>query len=129
MMEGQAAGEGLAGALRNVGATLVDMVGTRVELALVELREEAERRKRMLLLALAGAFFLALALVFAGAFVVAAFWDTHRLAAIAGVTLAYLVVALGAFIRLAGMLRDAPQPFQETLGALKSDRELLREGA
>jgi uncharacterized membrane protein YqjE len=127
-VETRPGGEGLGPALRGVAATLLDMVATRAELALVELREEGERRKRMLYLALAAAMSVAVALVFAGAFVVACFWDTHRLWALAGVTALYLAIAVGAIARLRGMGREAPPPFHETLSNLAADRELLHPG-
>ena len=128
-MDAHAAADGLAASLKSAGATLLDMIGTRAELALVELREEGERRKRLFFLALAAASLLAMALLFAGAFVVALFWDTHRLLAIAGVTAAYVAAAAGALVRIATMVREAPPPFDATLRGLASDRELLRAGA
>ena len=127
-MEGPAAAEGVAASLRSIGATLLDMAGTRAELALVEFREEGERRKRMLFLAVAAAAFLAMALLFAGALVVAFFWNSYRLAAIAGVTLVYLGVAAAAAARLAAMARASPPPFEATLRALAADRDLLKPG-
>jgi uncharacterized membrane protein YqjE len=117
---------GLVATLRGIAASVLDMVGTRAELALVELREEGERRKRMLFLVIAAAFFFGLAFVFAGAFIVVAFWDTHRLLALGGVTLAYLVAAALCALRLRTLVRASPPPFDETLRALAADRELLR---
>ena len=118
-MEGPAAGEGVAASLKSIGATLLDMAGTRAELALVEFREEGERRKRMLFLAAGAASFLAMALLFAGAFVVALFWDSHRLLAIAG----------AAAMRLSTMARTSSPPFEATLRTLAADRDLLKPGA
>ena len=126
--EGPAAAGGVGASLRAIGATLIDMVGTRAELALVEFREEGERRKRMLVLALVAASFLAMGLLFAGVFVVALFWDSHRFAAIAAVTLVYLGVAAGAAARLAAIARASPPAFEATLRTLAADRELLRPG-
>lgn len=120
------AAEGPVASLRALAATLLDMAGTRAELALVELREEGERRKEMLALALAGAVFLALALALAGVFVVILFWDTHRLAAAGGVTLFYAAAAAAAFARLAVRHREGPEPFEATLRELRADRDLLR---
>ena len=127
-MEGPAASEGIAASLKSIGATLLDMAGTRAELALVEFREEGERRKRMLFLATAAAAFLAMALLFAGAFVVAVFWDSHRLLAIAAVTLVYLGVAAAAAMRLSALARSSPPPFEATLRTLAADRDLLKPG-
>lgn len=102
------------------------MVGTRAELALIELREEGERRKEMIGLALAGYLFLGLGLALAAFFAVALFWDTYRLAATGAVTLLYLGIAAGAFARLRAKLRSVPPPFQATLRELAADRQMLR---
>jgi len=117
---------GTLDSLRALGATLVEAVETRVELALVELREEGERRKGMLVLAVTGGLFLSLGLLLAAFFVVVFFWDTHRLAAIAGVTLLYLGIAAGAFLRLRAKAQSAPAPFEATLREFAADRDLLR---
>jgi uncharacterized membrane protein YqjE len=119
-------GSGPAASLRALGATLLELLGTRAELALVELREEGERRTQMLALGLAGALFLGLALLLAALFVVVFFWETHRLAAIGGVTLLYLGIAALAFAILRAKLRASPPPFEATLRELAADRELLR---
>jgi uncharacterized membrane protein YqjE len=128
-MESPRPAGGAAEALRGLGATLLDMVGTRVELALVELREYGERRKRIVALAFVAVLFLGLGLLFAGGIVVAIFWDTHRVAAFAGVTAAYLLVAIVALVRLRTLAHESTPPFQETLAALHADRELLRPDA
>lgn len=127
-MEAPAAAEGVAASLRSIGATLLDMAGTRAELALVEFHEEGERRKRMLFLALGAASFLAMALLFAGAFVVALFWDSHRLVAIAAVTGVYFAIAAIAVARLSALVRSSPPPFEATLRTLAADRDLLKPG-
>jgi len=129
MAEGSASTpEGPMASLRGLAATLLEMAGTRAELALVELREEGERRKRMLVLAVAGGLFLCLGLLLAALFVVIVFWDTHRLAAAGAVTLLYLAVAAFAFARLAARQRASPPPFEATLRELAADRDLLRGG-
>lgn len=124
MPRAQAAGIGAS--LRALGATVLDLLGTRGELALVELREEGERRKEWLILALAGALFLALGLLLAALLVVVFFWDTHRLVALAAVTLVYLGIAAAAFVELQRRLRQAPPPFEATLAELKADVEWIR---
>jgi uncharacterized membrane protein YqjE len=118
-------GSGPAASLRALGATLLDLVGSRVELAVVELREEGERRKSMLVLALVGALFLALGLLLAAAFVVVLFWEEHRLLALGGVTLLYLGIAAFAFLKLRQQQLGAPPPFEATLRELAADREML----
>ena len=116
---------GLAASLRSLGASLLDAIGTRAELALTELREEGERRREMVVLGLAAGLFLALALLLAALFVVVLFWDTHRLAALGGVTLLYSGVSAGALAVLRAKQRASPAPFENTLRELAADRELL----
>jgi uncharacterized membrane protein YqjE len=116
---------GPAAALRSLGATLAGLVATRVELAVVELREEGERRKAMLVLASTAGAFLFVALLLATLFVLAVYWDTHRLAAIGGMTLLYLALGLGAIVRMRFLAANAPPPFEATLRELAADRELL----
>ena|SRR5258708_8774985 len=117
---------GPAELLRSLGATLMEMIETRAELALVELRELGDRRKEALLLAIAGGLFLAMGLLLAAFFVVVYFWDSHRLPAIAGVTLLYLAIAAFAFLRLRARERASPPPFEATLRELANDRDMLR---
>lgn len=126
-MENEGA-HGTFASLRALGATFLEAAGTRAELALLELREEGERRKMLLALALAGALFLGMALLLAAFFVVVLFWDTHRLAAIGGVTLLYAGIGIGAFLRLRSLARSMPRPFEATLRELASDRDMLRGG-
>lgn len=118
-------GSGPAASLRALGATLLELVGSRVELAVVELREEGERRKGMLVLAVVGALFLALGLLLVAGFIVLLFWDTHRLAALGAVTLVYLGIAAFCFLRLRQQQLSAPPPFEATLRELAADREML----
>ena len=115
-------------ALRSLGATFLGLLGTRAELAVLELREEGERRKEMLLLAAVAGLFFALALLLATFFIVLLFWDTHRLAAVGAVTLVYLAVATFALVRLKQKMRASPPPFEATLAELAKDAEALKSG-
>jgi len=119
-------GTGPVASLRALGATLFEVVATRTELAIVELREEGERRKEELVLAAVGALFLALGLQLVALLVVVLFWDTHRLVALGGVTALYLGIAAFAFLRLRAKAAAAPPLLEATLRELAADRELLR---
>lgn len=125
MEEPRAPGGALA-SLRALGATLADAAATRIELAVVELREEGERRKALVILGVAGGVFLAMGLLLATFFVVVLFWETHRLAAIGAMTLLYLAIGAAAFARLRAKSRAAPPPFEVTLRELAADRDMLR---
>jgi uncharacterized membrane protein YqjE len=119
-------GTGALDSLRALGSTVVELIGTRAQLLALELREEGERRKQMLALALAAGLFLALGLLLVAFLVVVLFWDTHRLAAIGAVTVLYLGIGAWAFARLNEKARASPPPFQATLAEFASDLEMLR---
>jgi uncharacterized membrane protein YqjE len=76
---------GLFESMRALLATLVAMVQARTELLGVELEEEGVRLVTMLVGAMIVVVLGGLALLFAGLIVVAAFWDTHRVAAVVSV--------------------------------------------
>ena len=125
-MEEPRASGGLLASLRALGATLLDGAATRIELAIVELREEGERRKALLLLAIVGGIFLGMGLLLATFFVIVLFWDTYRLAAIGAMTALYLAIGAGAFLKMRRDARAAPRPFEATLREITADRDMLR---
>jgi uncharacterized membrane protein YqjE len=117
---------GPLGSARALGASLLALLGTRVELAAIELKEETERRKRLAVLALVAALFLGAGLLLLAFLLVVLFWDTHRLAAIAGVTLLYSAIGAWALLRFRAILRDSPPPFSATLDEFKRDLDMVR---
>ena len=112
--------------LRALGATLMELVAARAELAMVELREQGERRKAIVALAAVAAVFLALGLLLVTLFALALFWDTHRLEAIAGMALLYLAIAVLAYWRMRVKIALSPQPFEATMREFAADRDLFK---
>jgi uncharacterized membrane protein YqjE len=112
--------------LRALGATLMALIGTRTELLVVELREETERRKEMLILGGIAAVFLGLGLLLVALFIVVVFWDTYRIAAAAAVTVVYMGVGAWALLQLKEKSRTSPPPFEATLAEFAKDREMLK---
>ena len=123
----QSANAGPLDSLKGLGETLAEIASTRAELFAVELGEESERLQRMVVLAAVAAVFLAAALLLVAGFVVILFWDTHRVAASAAVTIAYAVVGAWAAMKLKAALRDRPPPFEATLEELRRDFEMLHK--
>lgn len=123
---GQRPTPGLLGRIRGIAASTLEIIETRLALASTEFMQQAERYRRMGLLLLAGVFFAAMTLVFASLLIIAAFWDTHRIAAVAGVTLFYLLGAAVCMIAVQRLLRDARRPFEGTLAELRHDIDRLR---
>ncbi len=118
--------EGPGGPARALGADLLALLRARAELIGVELEEGAARRKRLLVLGGVAVLFGAVTLLLAALLVVALFWDTHRVAAAAGVTIVYGVVAAWAYAKFVEVARDAPPPFSATLAEFRKDLEMLR---
>jgi uncharacterized membrane protein YqjE len=117
---------GFAENLRALGATLHNIVHVRAELFALELREETERRTRMLLLGVAAGLFFALGLALVAFLVIILFWDTYRLAAAFAVTLLYLGIGATAYLKLRTAIASSPPAFQATLGELEKDLEALK---
>jgi uncharacterized membrane protein YqjE len=120
------ASAGLLSALRAIGGTLNEMLRVRGALFGVELREEIQRRRQMLVLAALGFAFLHTALLLLTFFVVALFWDTHRVAAIGAMAILYLVCGGAAVARLRRDAAASPEPFAASLGELNRDLDGLR---
>ena len=116
---------GLRASLARAASALVGLLSTRAELASVELAEERERLTRRLALVAVGGLLLAFAALFAGAWVIVLFWDSHRLWAIAAVALAHLAGGAILLAKSRAIGRDAPSPFAATIDELKKDKEML----
>lgn len=125
-MTGIPGDEGPAAAVRAFGADVLALLRVRAELFGVELEESYARRKRLAILGGVAVLFGAAALQLVALLVVAFFWDTHRLAAAAGVTLAYGGVAAWAYASFREAVRSAPPPFSATLAEFRKDLEMLR---
>ena len=114
--------------LRSLGTTFLTLVGARVELAVTEFREEGERRKDMLVVAIVAGVFLTLGALLFALFIVIVFWDEHRVAAAGAVTLAYLGIGAFMVMRLRRLTRESPPPFEATLAEFAKDAQALRGG-
>jgi uncharacterized membrane protein YqjE len=120
---------GISGALTRLSAALVSLVHTRAALASVEFAEERERAVARLVLLVVAAVAFGFAALFASALVAVWFWDTYRLAAIAGVMLFWAAVGAIAMLRLGQRRRSAPRAFAATLAELERDRAWLEARA
>jgi uncharacterized membrane protein YqjE len=117
---------GLSAALRNVAGTLNEILRIRGALFAVELGEEVERRKRLLVLAaLAFAFFHTALLLFT-LFIAVVFWDTHRIAATGAMAALYLGFGAAAIMRFRRESAASPPAFAASLGELDRDLSGLR---
>ena len=113
-------------ALRAIGGTLNELFRIRGALFAVELGEEIERRKRLVVLALLAFAFLHTALLLATLFIVVVFWDTHRIAASGAMAALYLGFGAAAIMRFRLESAASPPPFAASLGELDRDLGDLR---
>lgn len=118
---------GLRRALARAGAAVLGIARTRIELAAVEFQEERERTLTRFVLTGVAVVFLAFAVLLASVLVVVLFWDTHRVLALAAVTLVHGAIGVVAVLRLKADIRSAPAPFSATLGELKRDGQWLSD--
>jgi|APFre7841882590_1041340.scaffolds.fasta_scaffold81430_2 uncharacterized membrane protein YqjE len=116
---------GLLDSLRALLTTLVAMAHTRVELFGTEIEEEVRRVVALLLGGLAVLTLASLALLFSGLVVIAAYWDTHRLAATVGVAIGFFVLTAVSYLAVRARTRRRSRLLASTLDELERDLELL----
>lgn len=115
---------GFVGALSGMAATAVALLRTRLELATVEFEEERERIKVMLVLIVVATVFACFAVIAVSVWVVVWFWDSHPLAAIAGVAIFHALIAGGAVLAMKQQAQG--RPFAATLAELERDADAMR---
>ena len=116
----------LRGAVARFADSAIALARTRAEIAAVEFAEERVRLTRSAMLIGGAVAMLAFAIFGVAAWIVVYFWDTHRLTAIAGVTLAFIVAGGVMLWRNSAIWRGAPPPFSQTLAEFEKDRAWLR---
>jgi uncharacterized membrane protein YqjE len=109
-----------------LGGTLLATAQTRVELLTTELSEDVERGIRILLWGFVALLAGILGALLAGITLILYFWDTHRLGAAVGVTLAFLLLAVVAGWVSRERLREKPRLLDATRSELRQDVETLR---
>lgn len=116
---------GLLGSLKNLAATLVAVVETRLQLLANELHAEKLRLAQLGLLAAAAIFFLALGIIMLTLLAIVAFWDSHRLLAIGGFAGIYLLLGVAFGVTVFRRATERSRVFEDSLRELAKDREGL----
>lgn len=109
-----------------LGATLLEMVHTRLELASLEMEEQSQRYLGYLLMSLLALFLFGIALVLVAVFVIIPFWDTHRLAAVLGMAALFALSALGIGMKVRAGFAAQPALLSATMGELQKDIDLIK---
>ena len=112
-------------AVRRLAAAFIALLGTRAELASTEFDEFRERQRAIVGSGVAAAVCFAFALLLASFLVIVAFWDTHRIAAIVALLIAYLVAVTALAFRVHRLLEASPKLFGATIEELRKDADQL----
>jgi len=116
----------ITAAVRRIGANVLDLARTRLELAAVELQEGAHRLVGYLAWGVAAAVLALFALGLVVLFVLVLFWDTHRLAAVGGMAVLFILGTLFAVAKLRAGLAARPPMLPATLAELRKDAAALK---
>ena len=116
----------LTAAVGRIGTTLVAMARTRLELAAVEVQEEAQRVLGYVAWTLLAAFLGAGALMLAALFVIVLFWDTHRLLAIGVVAGVFALAAVTILLQVRARFAARPRMMSATLAELDKDLAFIK---
>lgn len=125
MAEESHASGGLFDSLRTLSISLVGIVHTRLELLSTDIAEEREHLITLLVLVLLALFCLGVGVVLLAMLVVVAFWDSHRLLALGGVTGVFLIASAGMAWLALHKTRTRPRLFAASLAELSKDRQHL----
>lgn len=117
---------GLFGSVKNLAASLVSHLHTRLQLFATEFAEEKLRLTSLLFSVMLALFFAFMTLVLVALFVIAAYWDTpYRLHAVAFLAVLFLTGTgiFGSLLR--AKLKSKPRLFEASLAELYKDRQQL----
>ena len=118
-------GTGLLESLKTLTGTLVAILHTRLELFSTDLEEERARLATLFMLTLVALFCIGVGVILAALFIVVAFWDTHRLLVLGGLTGLFLLSGLSAAWIAQYKLRTKPRLFAASLAELYQDSTQL----
>lgn len=109
-----------------IASTVLAMVGTRLELAAVELQEDGRRMVGYVAMAFIAAFLAGVAFLLVALFVIVIFWDTYRLQAVGGMAVLFGALAALLLLQVKSGLSNKPPMLAATLAELRSDVAALR---
>lgn len=116
---------GLLVSVRILFGTLLGIAQTRLALLANELEEERIRLTKLFVYGFLSLFFFGLGVIALSFLAVAAFWDTHRFAAIAVVALLHLGIAFYFIMSVRHLASHKPKLFSASLAEIDKDRVAL----
>jgi uncharacterized membrane protein YqjE len=111
----------IGAAVGRIAATLVAMVHTRLELAAVEVQEEARRLLGYLAWTLLAVLLVASACMLAALFVILLFWDSYRLHAVAAMAALFALAGAAILLKVRAGFASRPPLLASTLAELRND--------
>lgn len=109
-----------------IGATFVEMVGTRIALAAVEMEEESQRILGYFVQALLALIMFGIAMLLVVFTIVLVFWENYRVEAATGLALLFAVGGTVVAMRLKAAIAVKPRLLQATVAELNKDFNLVR---
>ena len=116
---------GLVDASKRLGRTLVSILETRLALLATDFADAWTRLLSLLVTAALALLCFGLAIILAAFFVVAIFWESHRLLALGGLSVVFTLAGGLLWMSVARAARTAPQLFSATREELLKDRAHL----
>ena len=109
-----------------IGATFVEMIGTRMALAAVEMEEESQRVLGYFVQAFLALIMFGIAMLLVCFTIIVLFWETYRLHAAVGMALLFAVGGTIIAMRLKAALKARPRLLSATVAELNKDFNHIR---
>jgi uncharacterized membrane protein YqjE len=116
-------GSGILHSLRNLAATLIALLQTRLELLVTELEEERLRLLQLLFWAAAALLFFAIGLLMLILLLVVMLWDHYRVASIVVIAAAFLGLGIFTSMRARDLAQARSRLLSTSLDQLSKDKE------
>jgi uncharacterized membrane protein YqjE len=109
-----------------LGATLLAMLQTRIELAALELEEESQRLLGYLLVSLLALFLCGIAIVLVALLVIVLCWDSYRIEAVLGLVVLFGGSGIALGLKVRAGFGAKPRLLGATLCELNKDINYVR---
>ena len=109
-----------------LGATLIAMTQTRLELAAVEIEEESQRLLGYLMLGLLSLLLFGIAMLLVALVIILVFWESYRLEAAIGMALLFGGAAAFCAAKLKTSIAAKPRLLAATVAELNKDVNAVR---
>jgi uncharacterized membrane protein YqjE len=116
---------GLFASARDLLATALAIVHTRLELVTTEIEEELHRVAEILLWMFIVVFFAGLTVLMLAFVIVVVFWDDHRILAASLTALGFLAITGIAVLVVRAKTQARPKLLEATIEEIRRDREAL----